>query len=140
MQLQQVSCTLSVNYQLVHKHASTTISEGTILLNYNLKRTVLCSDYFLVYKILPIYILNLKLASIMKRAKFSNSIYTKHDSRKCFAINSRIDKKEYVYFSHNNEPRYEISNNVLCATNKGSHKPAHTRSLIRAFASRLTIL
>ena len=37
------------------------------------------------------------------------------------------------------EPRHEISNNVVCATNKASDQPAHTRSLIRAFASRLNI-
>ena len=39
-----------------------------------------------------------------------------------------------------NEPRHEISNNVVCATSKASDQPAHTRShmrsLIRAFASR----
>ena len=38
------------------------------------------------------------------------------------------------------EPRHEISNNVVCATSKGSDQPAHTRSLIRAFACRLNIL
>ena len=38
------------------------------------------------------------------------------------------------------EPVHEISNNVVCATNKASNQPAHTRSLIRAFASRLSIL
>ena len=38
------------------------------------------------------------------------------------------------------EPWHEISNNVVCATSKASDQPAHTRSLIRAFASRLTIL
>ena len=38
------------------------------------------------------------------------------------------------------EPRHEISNNVICATSKGSDQPAHMRSLIRAFASRLIIL
>ena len=38
------------------------------------------------------------------------------------------------------EPAHEISNNVVCATSKGSDQPAHTRSLIRAFASRLSIL
>ena len=32
-----------------------------------------------------------------------------------------------------------ISNNVVKAASKGSDKPAHTRSLIRAFASRLNI-
>ena len=38
------------------------------------------------------------------------------------------------------EPRHEISNNVVCATSKGSEQPAHTSSLIRAFAGRLNIL
>ena len=38
------------------------------------------------------------------------------------------------------EPVIEISNNVVCATSKASDQPAHTCSLIRAFASRLSIL
>ena len=38
------------------------------------------------------------------------------------------------------EPVHEISNNVVCATSKGSEQPAHSRSQIRAFASRLSIL
>ena len=39
------------------------------------------------------------------------------------------------------EPRQlEISNNVVCASSKASDQPAHTCSLIRAFASRLNIL
>ena len=38
------------------------------------------------------------------------------------------------------EPVHEISNNVLCGTSKASDQPAHMRSLIIAFASRLTIL
>ena len=38
------------------------------------------------------------------------------------------------------EPRHEISNNAVCAISKGSDQPAHMRSLIRAFASRLKIL
>ena len=38
------------------------------------------------------------------------------------------------------EPQHEISNNVVCATSKGSDQPGHTRSLIRAFASRLNNL
>ena len=38
------------------------------------------------------------------------------------------------------ELRYEISNNMVCATSKGSDQPAHTRSLTRAFAGRLNIL
>ena len=39
-----------------------------------------------------------------------------------------------------NEPRHDISNNVVCATNKASNQPEHSRSLIRAFASPLSIL
>ena len=38
------------------------------------------------------------------------------------------------------EPVHEISNNVVCATSKAADQPAHTRSLIRAFASHLSIL
>ena len=38
------------------------------------------------------------------------------------------------------EPHHEISKNVVCATSEGSDQPAHTCSLIRAFASRLSIL
>ena len=41
----------------------------------------------------------------------------------------------YVY-----ELLYGISNNVVCMNSKASDQPAHTRSLIRAFASRLNIL
>ena len=44
-----------------------------------------------------------------------------------------IEKRTY-------ESWYEISNNVVCATSKASGQPVHTRSLIRAFASRLNIL
>ena len=38
------------------------------------------------------------------------------------------------------EPVLEISNNVVCATSKASNQSAHTGSLNRAFASRLSIL
>ena len=38
------------------------------------------------------------------------------------------------------EPWHGISNNVVCATSKASDQPAHMRSLVRAFASRLNIL
>ena len=37
------------------------------------------------------------------------------------------------------KPRHEISNNVVCATSIASEKPANTRSLIGAFASRMNI-
>ena len=38
------------------------------------------------------------------------------------------------------EAVHEISNNVVCANSKASDQPAHTRSLIRAFASRLSMI
>ena len=38
------------------------------------------------------------------------------------------------------EPWHGISNNVVCATSNASDQPAHTHSLIRAFAGRLDIL
>ena len=47
-------------------------------------------------------------------------------------------KKSYVYYI--NEPVHEISNNVVCGTSKASDQPAHMHSLIRAFASRLSVL
>ena len=37
------------------------------------------------------------------------------------------------------ERRHEISNNVVCATNKASDQPAYMRSLMRAFAIRLIV-
>ena len=46
--------------------------------------------------------------------------------------------RSLVTFS--NEPWHEISNNLACATNKGSYQPAHIRSLIRTFASLLNML
>ena len=42
-----------------------------------------------------------------------------------------------AFFAPINGPKYEISNNVVCASTKGSDQSAHLRSLIRAFASRL---
>ena len=39
-----------------------------------------------------------------------------------------------------NEPRHEISYNVVCSTSKASDQPAHTRSLIRAFDCCLNII
>ena len=38
------------------------------------------------------------------------------------------------------EPVHEISNNVVCAASKAFDQSAHMLSLIRAFASRLSIL
>ena len=51
-----------------------------------------------------------------------------------------ISKLIFTEQKFGNEPEHEISNNVVCATSKGSDQPVHTRSLIRAFASRLNNL
>ena len=48
----------------------------------------------------------------------------------------RLYLVEYILI----EPVHEISNNVVCATSRASDQPAHMRSLIRAFASRLSVL
>ena len=48
--------------------------------------------------------------------------------------------KQFYKQPHSHEPVHEISSNVVCATSKDSDQPAHRRSLIRAFASRLNIL
>ena len=50
---------------------------------------------------------------------------------------SKMDKTKILM---TNEPRNEISNNVVCATNKASDQPGHMGSLIRAFASPLNVL
>ena len=53
-----------------------------------------------------------------------------------------LDRSPEFLFKSSNlyEPWHGISNNVECATSKASDQSAHTRSLIRAFASRLNIL
>ena len=54
-------------------------------------------------------------------------------------LHVRLNKNYTAQTVTSYEPWYEISNNVVCATSKGSDQIAHTRSLIRAFASRLNI-
>ena len=48
--------------------------------------------------------------------------------------------KKNILAHNNNEPIYEIYNNVVFATSKASNQSAHAGSLIRAFASRMNIL
>ena len=52
-----------------------------------------------------------------------------------------VRRGDILYFSSEIiEPVHEISSNVVYATSKASDQPAHTRCLIRAFASCLNIL
>ena len=72
-----------------------------------------------------------------------------HSATCCKLYNDIEDELHYLFQIYNmnillltntNEPQHEISNNVVCATSKGSDQPTHIRSLIRAFARRLNIL
>ena len=56
-------------------------------------------------------------------------------SGKCILRDGHRVKRNYII-----EPQHEITNKMVCATSKASDQPAHMRSLIRAFASRLNIL
>ena len=58
----------------------------------------------------------------------------------CYLLPTYYDISTCVKFIYTIEPVHEISNNLVCATIKASDQPAHMRSLIRAFASRLSIL
>ena len=64
---------------------------------------------------------------------YRTCIAYKHKTHRIYFNGIKLDKTS-------NEPVHEISNNVVCATSKASDQPAHTRSLIRAFANRLSIL
>ena len=70
--------------------------------------------------------------------KISASLHQKGWQLSChlFGVNLHV----FYIVVETSEPRLEISNTVLCATSKNSDPPAHTRSLIRAFASHLIIL
>ena len=67
----------------------------------------------------------------------SNIVFKLHIPNDIF---SNLNDGRGGNFDFQIEPVHEISNNVACATSKASDKPAHARSLIRDFASRLSIL
>ena len=68
--------------------------------------------------------------------KFHSKFLLHHIHVKNWYQNVTLGNVTFTY----GEFRNEISNNVVCATSKGSDQPVHTRSQIRAFASRLNIL
>ena len=66
--------------------------------------------------------------------------FKKFNDRSRFLIHSedeRICVRTLLLNTTKIEPRDEISKHMVCATSKGQDQPAHMRSLIRAFASRL---
>ena len=56
-----------------------------------------------------------------------------------FNSSSVFDRRLDSFETETSEPVHEISNNVVCAASKASDQPAHMHSLIRAFASHLSI-
>ena len=90
---------------------------------------------------LTLYFMYLYYIAIMKLSDLPNLFnFMSHPLLKQLYLHEAT--KIYIY--HHSaiifEPVHEISNNVVCATSKASDQPAHMRSLIRAFASRLSIL
>ena len=72
---------------------------------------------------------------IPQYAIFHMSLHCLPSTRKGILVLKGL-KNTHILF----EPRHAIYNNLVCATSKASDQPAHTRSLIRAFASRLSFL
>ena len=65
--------------------------------------------------------------------------YLRLEDRAYNAKNELICSYDYVMvIKIVNEPVHEIFNNEVCATSKASDQATHARSLIRAFASRLS--
>ena len=75
----------------------------------------------------------IKLPVLIKTSVFS--IFNDRFTQVLLYFKMFLIKNKKIY-----GPVHEISNNVVCATSTASDQPAHTRSLIRAFASRLNIL
>ena len=67
-------------------------------------------------------------------------VYILSECFRMWLLRAPTSSKDFEHIRQRNEPRHEISNNVVCASNKASDQSAHTRSLIKAFASRLSIL
>ena len=77
----------------------------------------------------------------VKQSLFPSGMIAKLES----ILSTAWRKKDKTQNSHTmratiNEPVHEISNNEVCTTRKASDQSAHTRSLIKVFASRLSII
>ena len=73
------------------------------------------------------------------RLHSSHTLIMKLDKRTDFFVGGGGNLVPLSY-EQIHEPWHGISSNVVCATSKASDQPAHTRSLIRAFARLLHIL
>ena len=81
------------------------------------------------------YFIKRCILEIVKLMPFKESILVAKEVPEKFIQAIALNHTDLTY-----EPQHKISNNVICATSKDSDQPAHMRSLIRAFASRLNIL
>ena len=77
--------------------------------------------------------LTVKLCTCVRLIKSDNS----NKTAKNYDV---LSKSKDILMILKNEPVHGISNKMVCATSKASDQPAHTRSLIRAFARRFSIL
>ena len=82
--------------------------------------------------------------TINKFIIFSDSLSVLNDMNNTRSKNPQIqtllEKCHELLANKEIEPRHGFSNNVVCASSKASDQPAHTRSLIRGFASCLNII
>ena len=91
----------------------------------------------LAKSILNISLLKKSWSSIYKDYFPNLFFFFLHTSLSCFSYHIFAMVKNIIHIII--EPQHEISNNVVGATSKASDQPAHTHSLIRAFASRLHV-
>ena len=90
---------------------------------------VICCLHYLTFK-------KLDISYVYSSSQQLTWFYQKQLKIECICSDSLVILGKLTII----EPRHEISNNVVYATSKGSDQPAHTGSLMRAFASLLNIL
>ena len=61
-------------------------------------------------------------------------------NQRCRLLQGYVENLSNIENTKTIKPVHDISNNVVCATSNASDQPAHTYSMIRGFASRLSIL
>ena len=94
---------------------------------------MLLTPLLMIFTAYSLYVLILVI--LTKYPPFNQDDYQYHKLCKTFSNSTRDTLSRSL-----DEPVQEISNNVVCATSKASDQPVHTRSLIRAFVCRLSIL
>ena len=83
---------------------------------------------------------NLKVTEYVRLHFNHNTFLRNFDKNGAIWYNLGVPKCVITYVHITIKPVHDIYKNVVCATSKASDQPAQTRSLIRAFASRLSIL